>query len=52
MTPSLILTQNKLTLLNSRLVVAQREGDEEAFIKLTAQINAIQESIESLVEEN
>lgn len=52
MITSLSLIQNKLTMLNGRLVVAQREGSEHDVLELMRQINETQETINILQGEN
>lgn len=44
----LTLAQNKLTLLNAKLVVAQQEGEEQVVMNLTEQIQNIQNNINEL----
>jgi hypothetical protein len=49
---TLTLAQNKLTMLNARLVIAQREGSERDVLELMKQINETQETIKILQGEN
>lgn len=52
MITSLSLIQNKLTMLNGRLVVAQQEGSEHDILELVNQIKETQEAINILQGEN
>lgn len=52
MITSLTLAQNKLTLLNAKLVVAQQEGSEHDILELISEINKTQEAINILRGEN
>jgi hypothetical protein len=50
MTCPIMFAQNRLILLNSRAVIAQQEGDEQALNSLLSQINTLEQFIESLRE--
>jgi hypothetical protein len=50
MTCPIMFAQNRLILLNSRAVIAQQEGDEQAFNSLLSQIGTLEQFLESLKE--